>query len=58
MAEQRDAGKITSAVHSPRLNRNIALAYVRNAFSTAGTALQFCLDDTTHTAEVVALPFA
>ena len=58
MAEQRDVGKITSVVHSPRLNRNIALAYVRNAFSTAGTALQFCLDDTTHTAEVVALPFA
>ena len=58
LVEQRDAGKITSAVHSSRLNRNIALAYVRNAFIAAGTELQFSLDGSTHTAQVVDLPFA
>ena len=55
--DNREVGKITSVVHSPRLDRKIALAYVRNAFCAPGTHLQFSDNGTSHIAEVVALPF-
>lgn len=58
-ADGRPVGNITSAVYSPTLARNIALAYVRKAFTEPGTRL--LLDgegDATSTeATVVDLPF-
>jgi folate-binding protein YgfZ len=36
----RDIGKITSAIHSPRLERNIALGYVRKECNAPGTELR------------------
>ncbi len=39
-AEGKDAGHITTAVHSPELGLDIALAYVRQEFSQPGTSVQ------------------
>ena len=50
---ERDAGKITSAVHSPALGRPIALAYVQRDFMAPGTALSV----EGALATVTALPF-
>ncbi len=55
----RPVGDITSAAHSPVLDRNIALGYVRSAFTEAGTCLEFSNEDdsVTSNATVVDLPF-
>ena len=39
-AEGRDVGRLTSVVHSPALDRDIALGYVARELSEPGTALQ------------------
>ena len=57
LAAGRPAGRLTSAAHSPRLQCNIALAYVRKAYWETGTQVQFNLDSHTCQAEVVELPF-
>ena len=54
----RAAGKITSAVYSPHLKNNIALAYVRRAFCSPGTEVEYDFDGCVQKAEVTALPFA
>ncbi|MFL6375243.1 MAG: YgfZ/GcvT domain-containing protein, partial [Pyrinomonadaceae bacterium] len=38
-SDRKPAGKITSVTHSPQLEKNIALAYVRYDFLAAGTEL-------------------
>ncbi|HEV2840188.1 MAG TPA: glycine cleavage T C-terminal barrel domain-containing protein [Chthoniobacterales bacterium] len=38
--EGKEAGWITSAAHSPRLGREIALGYVKRGFNSAGSRLQ------------------
>lgn len=39
-AEGKEAGWITSAAHSPRLGKEIALGYVKRGFNSAGSRLQ------------------
>jgi tRNA-modifying protein YgfZ len=51
-------GRATSAVHSPHLNQNIGLAYVRRAHCESGTRLAFTIDDLEQVVEVTALPFS
>jgi len=50
-------GGITSVVHSPHLNQNIGLAYVRRAHCESGTRLTFSVDATEQVVEVADLPF-
>ena len=50
-------GKVTSAVYSPRLQKNIALAMVAIAQSALGTSLEVLSDAGTMPATVTATPF-
>jgi glycine cleavage system aminomethyltransferase T len=49
----KDVGWITSATRSPRLEKEIALGYVKRGYNGAGTNLQAGAD----AVEVVDLPF-
>jgi aminomethyltransferase len=51
------AGHITSAVYSPRLDRNIGYAMVPIAHAAIGTALKIDTPDGERGARVVAMPF-
>ena len=55
----RDApvGKVTSAVYSPRLEKNIALALVRLPFDAIGTTGHMKMDGHTRAFEIVDKPF-
>jgi folate-binding protein YgfZ len=54
----RDIGRITSSAFSPRLNRTVALGFVRYEFLAAGTEIAVTLDEArTARACVVELPF-
>jgi folate-binding protein YgfZ len=58
----KDAGWITSATRSPRLEKEIALGYVKRGFNTAGTLLHALHPDNSSEVagvpvEVVPLPF-
>ena len=55
--EQREVGRITSAVRSPTLDRPIALGYVRRERMASGTILQLQTRKGTGSAEVTPLPF-
>lgn len=55
--EEREVGRITSVTCSPRIERNIALAYVRRVHCDPGTQVQIRLNGTGCEAEVVGLPF-
>jgi aminomethyltransferase len=50
-------GKVTSAVHSPRLNKNIGYAWVPTDFAGLGTELSVDSEWGPRTAKVVAMPF-
>jgi aminomethyltransferase len=50
-------GKVTSAVYSPRLKKNIALAMVASAHSAMGTACSIELAGETRSATIVPKPF-
>jgi len=50
-------GIITSAVFSPRLGQNIALAMVRADFADLGTTFEVDMPDGETTATVVERPF-
>ncbi len=50
-------GEITSAVHSPRLSKNIALAIVATEHSEIGTEMDADCDGETRLATVVPMPF-
>jgi folate-binding protein YgfZ len=52
-----DVGWVTSAAQSPRLNRTIALAYVRSAWAVPNTSVDVTTESGTHKAQVVQLPF-
>ena len=54
-AEQ--VGHVTSAIHSPRLARNIALAMVATDHSAVGTTVDVVTSSATLTARVVPKPF-
>jgi len=55
--DQREVGRITSAVHSPALNRPVALGYVRRERMAPGTILELRASQGDTTAEIVPLPF-
>ena len=50
-------GKVTSAIHSPRLDKNIALAMLSIADTELGTRLEVMTGDDTRAATVVERPF-
>lgn len=50
-------GKVTSAIHSPRLERNIALAMIKTEFADTGTQLEVQLPAGAVSATVVDKPF-
>jgi glycine cleavage system T protein len=54
---QREVGWITSTTHSPALQQNIALGYVRREVWEPGTRLEVHANGTTMGATVTALPF-
>ena len=56
-AEGTEVGKVTSAVFSPRLKQNIALAMVSVNFAETGTVLKVATGKDTRTAKVVEKPF-
>lgn len=60
-AERKDAGWITSTTHSVRLEKEIALGYVKRGFSAVGSHLNACLPDSSADdvvpVEVVTIPF-
>jgi glycine cleavage system T protein len=55
--EQKEVGRITSAVWSPALNRPIALGYVRRERKEPRTVLEVNTPKGVATAEVTSLPF-
>lgn len=56
-SEEKKVGRITSAVHSLRLKRPIALGYLRRELQEPGTRVQAVSDDRSWDLEVAALPF-
>ncbi len=50
-------GKVTSAIWSPRLERNIGYCWVPSTLATEGTALRVATEWGDRTATVVAMPF-
>ena len=52
-----DIGNVTSAVYSPRLKQNIALAMVNEAFATIDTKVEVQTSNGVFTAKVVEIPF-
>ena len=55
--DTKEIGYITSAAHSPRLQANIALGYVRKEVNQVGTELRLALDDGDSIAKIVQTPF-
>jgi folate-binding protein YgfZ len=55
-SDGKNAGEITSIIHSPRFG-NIALAYIKKNYEPAGTRLKVLFDAGETDAEVVDLPF-
>ncbi len=53
----KEVGRVTSSVVSPRLGQAIALAYVRRGSHEPGTILEVEAEDGRQSAEVVSLPF-
>jgi folate-binding protein YgfZ len=56
-AADREIGTVTSAVHSPALERPIALGYVHRDFAAPGTEVEVLSGDRVLPAVVVTLPF-
>jgi folate-binding protein YgfZ len=53
----KEIGRITSATHSPKLERTVALAYLKYYYIAAGTQVRVITGDQDTAAEVVELPF-
>jgi folate-binding protein YgfZ len=56
-AEGKDIGRVTSVARSPRLNRTVALGYVRYEYLAAGTSVKVVCGDLEGAATVEVLPF-
>ncbi len=52
----KEIGRITSQTLSPRLNKSVALAYVKYDYLAPDTPVHVVTDDTEHAARVAALP--
>ncbi len=55
-AGEKEVGRVTSSIRSPRLETGLGLAYVRRGHQQPGTKLQVEIDGNRSPAEVVALP--
>ena len=55
--DKEEIGKVTSAVYSPRLKKNIALGMIKIEFSTLGTPLEVYTPQSVKNAMVVEKPF-
>jgi len=53
----KEIGRITSAVSSPQLGKNVALAFVKYDYLANGTAVRVLSGSAEATATVAALPF-
>lgn len=61
--EEKNVGSITSAAHSRRLDKEIALGFVKRGFNSPGTRLQACPEEMAASSNsvpvvIVPLPFA
>jgi folate-binding protein YgfZ len=54
----KEIGRITSATYSPKLNRTIALAYLKYDYLASETAVKVVTGDREFSGEVAELPFA
>ena len=54
---EKKVGKVTSAIYSPRLKKNIALAMVEIKQSKVGNSLIVNIDDVKVTSKVIEKPF-
>ena len=57
MDGDRVVGKVTCAIHSPRLERNIGYAWLPASLSSSGTTVQVDTEWGRRTATVVPMPF-
>ncbi|MDB6032974.1 MAG: Folate-binding protein YgfZ [Verrucomicrobiales bacterium] len=57
LAGEKEVGYIASSVHSPALQADIALGYVRREHHAIGTQLAWRGEDRSGTAQIVPLPF-
>ena len=57
LSEGKKIGKVTSAVYSPRLKKNIALAIVETNYSNIGVELEFMIKNEIFTCGVIEKPF-
>lgn len=56
-ALDKEVGRVTSSIHSPRLGTAIGLAYLRRGHQTPGTMLEVDAAGKRAPAEVAPLPF-
>ena len=56
-ANNKNIGKITSAVYSPRLKKNIALAMVDIDYSKIGIEIEVIINDRNYKCQVIEKPF-
>ena len=56
-SDSKIIGKVTSAVYSPRLNKNIALAMVDINYSVIGMEIEVSIEDKIFKCEVIEKPF-
>jgi len=55
--EGKEIGRVTSAVHSPRLARTVALGIIRYDYLQPGTPVTVVSDEESHAAHIAELPF-
>jgi len=55
--EGKKIGEVTSAVYSPRLKKNIALAIIELSYSNIGSILEVKTDNGDYLSEIVEIPF-
>ena len=56
-SNNKNIGKVTSAVYSPRLKKNIALAMINIEYSKIGTKIEVIIEDKNFKCEVIEKPF-
>ena len=57
MVDNKIIGKVTSAVYSPRLKKNIALAIVDIDYSKIGLEIEVLIDNKSFKCEIIEKPF-
>src|SRR5438093_1093759 len=55
--EEKEIGRVTSSTFSPRLDRTVALGYVKNDYLSPATPVKVISHDQEHQAKVAELPF-